>query len=146
MWNPKYCKRFLRKLNCFHRIDEFYDYFWLESWNFQKWMIMIRCICGQNFSSLGQEKVWKISKTIYHRLLWDTLYMMTWTTCICIFFLSFLHSFSSARSWYFPIVLFLLFLFRCLDVGVDFSLSFTWSLLGHFLTFFFPRIYLWCSS
>ncbi len=41
--------------------------------------MIVRCICGKDFSSLGQEKVRKISKTIYHQLLWDTLYGCTWT-------------------------------------------------------------------
>jgi hypothetical protein len=33
-------------------------------------------MCDKNFSPLRQEKVWKISLTIYRQLLWNTLYTL----------------------------------------------------------------------
>ncbi len=48
----------------------------LESWNFQKYKILISCIYNKNFSPLGRIKLWKISITIYPQLLWNTLYTL----------------------------------------------------------------------
>jgi len=48
----------------------------------------------------------------------------------------FFRSLSSVCSWYFPIVLFLLILFRCLGVHLDIFPLVQMIIIGHFLTIF----------